>query len=228
MTMELLTQAIQMPDAGKTDASTQAIVKEADSIEITTADHYTLAGDLLQGIVALQGEVKKSWKETKELAHAAHKAALKEERAKLDPLVQAEAILKPKLLAWTKKLKKEEDDRLADARAKAKKDAEAAQLKKAEEVEDAGGTPEQVEQVLSKPVQTPPVVLAKVEAPKVDAIQSVRTTWKWRAIAPELVPDGYKKLDDSKIGKVVRAMKGETSIAGIEVYCEEAVAVRRS
>lgn len=49
------------------------------------------------------------------------------------------------------------------------------------------------------------------------------TIWKWEVIDPTLVPDEYKIVDATKIGKVVRA--GLRSIPGIHIYSEETLKV---
>jgi hypothetical protein len=45
-------------------------------------------------------------------------------------------------------------------------------------------------------------------------------------VDPALVPREYLCVDDKKIAAVVRAMKGDTRIAGIEVYPDTIAASR--
>lgn len=63
------------------------------------------------------------------------------------------------------------------------------------------------------------------EAPKVAGLQ-MRETWLFEVVDPSKVPAEYKIVDESRIGKVVRALKGDTQIAGVRVWMEKAPASR--
>jgi hypothetical protein len=76
------------------------------------------------------------------------------------------------------------------------------------------------------PLMVEPVILPET-TPKVEGI-SGRQVWKFRIINPALIPREYLIPDERKIGQIVRAMKGETRIPGVEAYAEESVAVRTS
>lgn len=47
--------------------------------------------------------------------------------------------------------------------------------------------------------------------------------WKWRVVDQARVPEKYKTIDADKINRLVRAMKGETEIPGVEVYQERQI-----
>lgn len=74
-------------------------------------------------------------------------------------------------------------------------------------------------------------VVAPVVAPTVTTKgtgTSKRKVWKFVIENPALVPDEYKKIDETKIGGVVRAL-GENAvgkISGVRVYSEEVLAAR--
>ena len=61
------------------------------------------------------------------------------------------------------------------------------------------------------------------EAPKVAGI-ATREVWRFEVTDPALVPREYLVVDESKIGKVVRALKGDAVIAGVRVYSERQLA----
>lgn len=50
---------------------------------------------------------------------------------------------------------------------------------------------------------------------------------KYELIDFSLVPDEYKKLDDTKVGQAVRSSKGTLSIPGIRIFQEPVVAIGR-
>lgn len=98
---------------------------------------------------------------------------------------------------------------------KARKESEEQQLRDAEQAEKEGNK-EEAEAILNEEVHVPPPIVAP-STPKVSGL-SMATTWKFKVINASLVPDEYKKIDEIKIGQVVRAMKSKTNINGIEAY----------
>lgn len=65
------------------------------------------------------------------------------------------------------------------------------------------------------------------EAPKVAGL-AMREMWLFKVEDKSKVPDEYKVVDESRIGKVVRALKGDARIAGVRVWMEKQPASRAS
>ena len=80
---------------------------------------------------------------------------------------------------------------------------------------------------LSQPIDLIPVT---DESPKIVTTAggevTTKTNWKWRVIDIRLVPAEYLIVDETKVGKVVRA--GCREIPGIEVYPENILSVKPS
>jgi len=146
-------------------------------------------------------------------------------RASLVPLAfvgKAERTVKKRMVAW-----KSEQDRIAreearKAEEKARKDRErlareAAKAEEAGRTERAETLRDRAEVVTAAP--PPPA------APKVSGIAE-RKVWKFEVTDPSKVPDEYKTIDERKIGGVVRALKGDTSIPGVRVWEESSLAAR--
>lgn len=55
----------------------------------------------------------------------------------------------------------------------------------------------------------------------------VQKRWKFAVTDPTLVPREYLMVDETKIGKVVTALKGDTNIPGVKVYEEATIGGRR-
>ena len=53
--------------------------------------------------------------------------------------------------------------------------------------------------------------------PEVDGAE-MREPWDFRIVDAAKVPDEYKLIDEAKIRRVVKALKGETHIPGVEVF----------
>jgi hypothetical protein len=62
-------------------------------------------------------------------------------------------------------------------------------------------------------------------APKVEGTMR-RDNWCFEVTDARLIPREYLAIDTVKIGQVVRAMKGSTSIPGIRVYNDPKVYAR--
>jgi hypothetical protein len=64
------------------------------------------------------------------------------------------------------------------------------------------------------------------EPPKVAGV-SMREVWKFEVTDPSAVPREFCTVDETKIRKVVQALKGDAKIAGVRVYVGQADRVER-
>ena len=117
--------------------------------------------------------------------------------------------------------RKAEEDRLMEAAAAAEK---AGNQKQAEELAAAavevGETIAQEAAVIAaESVYVPPVVIPKT-VPKMAGGPVYRTIWKFRIVNEALIPRQFMMPNEVKIGGVVRSLKKESNISGIEVYEE--------
>jgi len=55
------------------------------------------------------------------------------------------------------------------------------------------------------------------EAPKTEGL-SMRDNWCFEVVDPMIVPRSYLMIDEAKLGKVVRALKGQISIPGVRIF----------
>ncbi len=201
------------------------IIEAAKALASRIVDSVSLnaAADFL-----LEIKRKRKWwaewnKPAKQRLDALKKELLAREREIDEPMERAEdEILKPAMVRFEyedARRRKDEEDR---QRAEAKRKEEDARLKDAEALKK-DGQHELADALLDAPIVIPPVVVPKTETP---TGISYRDNWKYRVTDESKVPRQYLVLDDKKIGGVVRAMKGETRIEGIEVYSEKIIAGR--
>lgn len=125
--------------------------------------------------------------------------------------------LKGKIKQWNdeaERIRKEKENKL---RLEALKKEEDERLNTAEQL-DKEGLKEEAEAVLENPA---PIVMPTVEktTPKAD-MRLYRKVWKYRIISEKDIPREYLKVDEQKIGGVVRALKSKCSIPGIQPYEE--------
>jgi len=122
-------------------------------------------------------------------------------------------------------LKSEADKkRIADEEAQKKANKEAEKLKATADFIDQSGdiqTAIELRTAADNVLQD----VKEVEVVKTKGI-STRTNWKFRIVAENLIPREYLVPDEKKLGEIARTEKGGVSIAGVEFYSEEVLAVR--
>jgi hypothetical protein len=201
-----------------------SIPEQARQIVIKTVDDYARAGEIMMTIKAIRKKITETFKPIKQKMDAAKQEVLDQERAADAPLKEAEQLLSPQIIAWNReqeRLRQEEENRL---REEARKQEEERRLQEAILAEQSGQK-EEAEAIMETPVQVAPVVVPK-SVPKV-AGMSIRENWKFKITNERLIPREYLKVDEVKIGQVVRALKSATNIPGVEVYNEGTVSGRQ-
>lgn len=190
-------------------------------------DTYKKALILYDAIRNLEDEVDRVFDPIIKRAHEAHKEALAQKKAQRKPLEEAEAEINLKAREWRRRQDEARLKAEAEAMAAARREAEEQRLREAAELE-AQGRQDEASMILDMPVIAiaPAVSPAIPCVPKVDGV-SARKVWKFRIVNEAMIPRQYLSPDPVKIGAVVRACKGTTSIPGVEVYCEDTL-TRRS
>jgi galactitol-specific phosphotransferase system IIB component len=215
----------QTQEIKEVNALALSVPDQAKQISIKTMDDYTRASDIIMSIKAIRKKITDTFKPIKQKMDAAKQEVLDQEKAADAPLKEAEAWLSPQIIEWNReqeRIRKAEEDRL---RAIAQKEEEERQLAAAVAAEQSGNK-EEAEAIIETPVQAAPVIVPKA-VPKV-AGMSIRENWKFRIIDEKKIPREYLKVDEVKIGQVVRAMKSAANIPGVEVYNEGTVSGRRA
>lgn len=210
--------ALKLVETEEVETKALSIVDQAKAVKVTDSETYTAAGMLWKSIGDMIKEVKDTFDPICDAAHKAHKAAVEKRSKFLDPLTTAQKTVKSLMSAYDleqEKIRKAEEDRL---RAIALKEEEDRRLAEAILAEQSGQT-EEAEAILETPVQAPPVVVQKT-TPKLAGGPVYRTIWKFRIKNPALIPREYLVPDEVKIGGVVRALKNQTHIPGVEAYEE--------
>ena len=116
----------------------------------------------------------------------------------------------------------------------------AAEERRAAEEAAAAGRAEEAARLAARAAATEAKAASKVEAietraaavvapiisrepPKVAGV-ATREVWKFTVTDPALVPREYCVVDETKIRKVVAALKGDTTIPGVRIWCEKSIA----
>jgi hypothetical protein len=205
------TQELTLEDEKKT------VLAQADEIKIYTPDDYMAAKSFWAQVRQLRAKVKETFQPLVDQAHRMHKDAISKRDEFDKPLEGAEKKIKTTMEAYDREqagIRAEEEARLREI---ARKQAEEKRLEEAAALEKMGLN-EQASAILDAPIKTVAPALPKQERQAGDPI--FRTVWKYRITNPDLVPREYLRIDDTKIGGVVRALKDATNIPGVEAYAE--------
>lgn len=200
----------------------ESLAEQVDSFEVATAEHYASGAEVLKTIKGLSKDVEEQRKKITQPLDQAKKQVMDLFRPLTDTLTGAERTIKQRLVKWSseqERIRREEqrkaDEKARKERERLEKQAEAARQKGRE---DRAQTLE--DRAISTVAAPPPPA-----APQVAGIQT-RSLWRFRITDPTKVPDKYKIVDEKKIGGVVRALKGDTEIPGVEVWEEQSMAAR--
>jgi hypothetical protein len=200
------------------------VPEQAKAIIIITNEDYTRAGEILLTIKDIRKEIDATFDPIIKKAHEAHKEAVAQKKKIDAPLIEAEGIIKPRIsdyLAEQERIRRAEENRLREI---ARKEEEERQLMEAIAAEQAGET-EEAAAIINEPVYVAPVVVPK-SVPKIQGV-STQKRWTFRVVDPSKVPREYLAVDEQKIGAVVRALKDQCKINGVEVYSEDIVTAGR-
>ena len=215
------------PEIIEIETQSLTIPERATTLRIIDAKTYSRAGNFWKEIRAIRAKVADSFDPLIKHVHAFHKATLAKKEEIDKPLENAERFVKSSMNTWNAEqeririaeqrrleeiARKAEEERLLQEAIVTEAEARASGASKEEAAQEAAA-------IIEKPVYVPPIIIPK-EVPKVTGM-SFRTIWKFRIIDIAKIPREYLEPDMVKIGRVVRALKGQTNIPGIRVYEEK-------
>jgi len=223
---------VMVAERAEIEDEVNPVVAAAQSLVVNDATSYTQAMELGKACSARIKLVEDKLGPAKRKTYEAYQEVMRVMNSFTVPLAAAKKLLSSRAYAWQKaeedrkRKEAEEARRLADEEAEAKRKAEEdARLAAAERLSDAG-MKEQAEEMLETPIV---VEVEEVAAPapsvKVQGA-SIRENWQFEIEDVTRIPRLYMTPDLVKIGKLVKALKGETNIDGVRVYDAGTVAFR--
>ena len=192
----------------------------AIDVSVTNDAEMASAAALLRDLKGLQKMAEQAQKSlTQPLEHEKKSIIAWFRQRIVDRLDQGERKLKMAIGAYQQEQERirREAQRAADelARKEREKLEKRAALAAAKGQEEKAATLAEQAQTVVAPVQ--------MEAPKLTGI-STRTVYRFEITDPALVPREYLVVDESRIRKVVQALKSDCQIPGVRVYAEQALA----
>lgn len=208
------------PEVQELTAETQALVALSGAYAVATAESYSHAGEDLKRIKGAKARLETIRKTMTKPLDDAKKAIMDFFRGPSDQLDRSEASIKRAMIAFADEQDRirREEQRKAEEAARKERERIEAQARKAAESGKAG----KAEMLQERAANVVAPVIHR-EAPKVIGV-STREVWKFEITDPAALPREYTMPDDTKIRKVVGALKGETQIAGVRVWAEKQLA----
>lgn len=210
----------------------QAVHGLALSATVRDDADYRECGELVRRIKGLQKEVEAYWEPLRVSTKEAYDVVLHSRKIMLDPLKEAEKVLKDKMGAYTlalEKARKAERDSM-------RRDAEAERerlLQQAEEAEASGDIEGAAYLRAQADIMDGVAVTGGVQTstPRADGVSQSRS-WKIVSIDSAAVPiacEGteLRPVDEKAVMRLIRASKGTVQIPGVVYEETVTVSVRR-
>lgn len=194
---------------------------QAGAIIIDTEQDYQDAANFGRMLKQKSADVKEFWKPMKDAAHRAHTEICNREKAMLQPLANAEKILKQTMGKYVAEQERKRREAEEAARKAAKEEAER-KLQEAIELESKGdkvtaaAVIEEAE-IMDEAAATVAVAAAK---PKASGV-ATKKDWKITSVDSSKVPTvvagvEIRPVDMAAVMRLIRMSKGKIKIEGIE------------
>lgn len=214
---------VMVPDEVKT--AVESRVQWARSLVVRSQGEREQAGAVIREVKGLIAAIDARFDDAVKAAHGAWKSAVavrdsfRKGPEEVERLCKAACVTFDLMEESRRRAEQMRLQAIADEQARKEKEA---LLKKAA----AYKTPEKAEQARQEAAAIVPPTVHIPEAPKA-AGESMVTNWLFKIVDTSIIPPEYKMVDESKIGKVVRATKGTLAIPGVEIYSTKSMRVRQ-
>lgn len=191
-----------------------ALTARAANLKIRDRNDYTEAADWLKSIKGFLKVIETARVKVTGPLNEALKARNAEARETSQPLLDAEIKIKRALVVYS-----DEQDRLAREEQRRQNEIAEKERRRLQEISDraaAKGHETKAEQFQER-AQAVTAPIAQQAAPKVGGI-SIPKVWVFEITDEDLIPREYLVVDDTRIRRIVTALKGDTKIPGVRVF----------
>lgn len=194
---------------------------QAGAIIIDNEQDYQNAASFGRMLKQKSSDVKEFWKPMKDATHRAHTEICNREKAMLQPLVNAEKILKETMGAYVTEQERKRREAEEAARKAAREEADR-KLQEAIELEDKGDkvTAAAVIEEAEIMDEAAATVAVAAEKPKASGV-ATKKDWKITSVDSSKVPTSVagveiRPVDMAAVMRLIRMSKGKIHIDGIE------------
>ena len=219
----------QVTDKAALELVAPTLLDRAKALTITTDDDLVKVDGFVGDLRAMEKAAHAEYDPVCDRAYAAHREATALRARVIDPITAAIKLAKETMGTYQNRRRREIEEAQRAIEAEARRKADEEKLAQAVVLEQSGNK-EAAEIVMAAPavVQIPKAAMAAVAMPKL-ANTATRENWMFKLVDPTLasIPLQFLMLDESKVGKLVKSLKGDAQAilgAGILVYSEEGVA----
>ena len=197
------------------------IVRKASKIQVTDQKTLSVAEGMLVQVKDFLKGVNDLFDPPISKAHEAHRAIIAAKKEIADPLLSAERFLKNAVKDYL--VEEARQRRAAEEQRKFEQEALLAKLEKERddgETKLADETFEKIEEIHAESMKVE-------ELPQMVGVTK-KTLIRWRVSDLDLVPRDLLTVDKPKVDEIVKRMKMNASIPGIEIYEDVSIAMKRS
>jgi len=197
------------------------IVRKASKIQVTDQKTLSVAEGMLVQVKNFLKGVNDLFDPPISKAHEAHRAIIAAKKEIADPLLNAERFLKNAVKDYL--VEQERQRRAAEEQRKFEQEALLAKLEKERddgETKLADETFEKIEEIHAESMKIE-------ELPQMVGVTK-KTLIRWRVSDLDLVPRDLLTIDKPKVDEIVKRMKMNASIPGIEIYEDVSIAMKKS
>ena len=208
-----------------------ALQCRVSGMEVADDFGYAAAGELLKQVKSMQKRVKEYWEPLRISSKKAYDDVIAKKKEMLDPLENAETILKRKMGDFTiaqERLARElEEQRKREAQAAIERKLDEAAARESQGDLDGADFAMAEAEVYDQYAAS---VSVQANKPKIDGV-STSKTWKINVTDPASVPVMFngvelRPVDTAAVLRLVKAAKGKIIIPGVEVIEDVVVSAR--
>lgn len=206
-----------------------AIVAQADSMQVTSATEYQDAAEFVKQIKTAAKKVSELFADPCKKAFEAHKAIKAAENAMANPLAKAEQIIKRKMSDYDMEQRRLQQKAEAEQRQRMEEEKKRLMEEAAKSETNGDQVAAEIKMAQAMAVESMKPV-AQVATPTVQGI-SRKVVWKAEIIDEKKVPVEIagmvvRPVDMSAINKLAQTSKGKVEIPGIRIYEDSQLSVR--
>lgn len=208
------------PSVATLNTDRDALVARAAALKIRTQDNYEEAAGWLKSIKGFLKAIEDARTRITKPINESLREVNAQAKEAAAPFLESESKIKRAMIGYSDeqdRLQREEQRRVNEAAVKEQQRLQAI----ADRASDKGqfGKAEQFEERAAAVVA--PVV--QTAAPKVGGI-SIPKVWTFEITDEDLIPREYLLVDETRIRRVVTALKGDTKIPGVRVFEQKRIA----
>ena len=208
----------------------QLMVRQAEELTVKTDEDYASAGKVLVEIKTRIKQVQDYWSPLKKNASEAHKALCNREKEMLQPLKDAETVIKKTMLAYTTEVERKRRAEEEEIRRRQQEEAERLLADAVQAQESGDEMSAQMNLAMAQMVNEMTPMDVSSPAPKASGT-SIKNVWKARVTNPTAVPayiNGMeiRQIDMAALNRIAKMSNGKMTISGVEFYEDSVMAVR--